>query len=165
MRQQGQFCTTQVESVLLHLFSTYLISCPNQLITLFVPLHRVGFPHCGVLPHSLFYSCSKSYKPIDQPKQQQNRRIMLIKLHYKALNQVIFSINSSISFDFILREEQHLQPGDVNSFVPFLMKRDTPTSCSSLGSLPRAKIYMGEKNTEKIRSVFLTPGQVSIPCS
>lgn len=105
MRQQGQFCTTQVESVLLHLFSTYLISCPNQLITLFVPLHRVGFPHCGVLPHSLFYSCSKSYKPIDQPKQQQNRRIMLIKLHYKALNQVIFSINSSISFDFILREE------------------------------------------------------------
>lgn len=128
--------------MLLHLFSTYLNSCPNQLITLFVPLHHVGFPHYGVFSHFLFCSCNKSYKPIDQPKQQQKRRIMLIKLHCKALNQISFSINSSISFDFILREEQHLQPGDVNSFMPFLMKQDTPTSCSSLNSLPIAKTFL-----------------------
>lgn len=94
MRRQGQFCTSQAGSALLHLFSTCLNSCPNQLITLFCPTALAGFPFSGVLSHSLFYSCNKSYKPIDQPKQQQKRRIMFIRLHCKALNRISFSINS-----------------------------------------------------------------------
>lgn len=144
LRHQGQFCSSQAGSELLHLFSTCLNSCPNQLTAPCVPLQHVGFPHRGVLPHSLFCSCNKSYKSVYQPKPQK-RRTTLIKLLCKALNQISFSVNSSICFDFILRKEQYLQPGVVNSFMHFLMKQDTPTSCSTLISLPRAKIFLNRE--------------------
>lgn len=131
-----------------------------------VPLQHVGFPHCGVLPHSLFWSCNKNYKPIDQPKQQQKRRIMLIKLHCKTLNQISFSINSSISFGFILRKEQHLQPGDINSFMPFLMKQDTPACFSSLISPLRPKIFLNREWLSSGRKIHWEDKVcVSIPCS